>query len=290
MGQTRLLRWTGLTNLVRIGVLKIGCLGIGLVAEYIIDERAKREDIEVFVVGTGSKMSIGQCLNAATELEKQRLDIVLIISPNPGGEGPRPAIERIGKSGVPTIILTNAASRKVTKEFESEGFGYLILEADAMIGAKREFLDANEAALFNGDVLKVLAITGAINVVVDALDKVIESVKRTESPELPRIYVDLESAMTMSGLRNEYAKSKAMAAHEIARRVATFSYEGCFVEKDWTKYVPIVASCHEMMRAASKLADEAREIEKGADTVFRQPHAKDGTRLKKSQLMEKPTD
>ena len=279
-----------MTDAVRIGVLKIGCLGIGLVTEYIIDERAKREDVEVFVIGTGSKMSRSQCLKAATELEKQRLDVVLIVSPNPGGEGPKSAMEFLGKSNVPAIILTNAASRKVTKEFESEGCGYMVLEADPMIGAKREFLDANEVAFFNGDVLKVLAITGAINVVVDALDKVIESLKRMEKPELPRIYVDLERAMTLSGLKNGYARSKAIAAHEIARRAGTFSYEGCFVEKDWTKYVPIVSSCHEMMRAASKLADEAREIEKGADTVFRQPHAKDGNRLKKSQLMEKPTD
>ena len=279
-----------MTGVVRIGVLKIGCLGIGLIAEYIIDERAKREDVEVFVIGTGSKMHLDQCLNAATELAKQRLDILLIISPNPGGDGPKSAIEYLGKSGVPTIIVTNAASRKVTTEFESKGFGYMILEADAMIGAKREFLDANEVALFDGDVLKVLAITGAINVVVDALDRVIESVKLEEKPELPRIYANLERVMTMSGLKNGYAKSKAMAAHEVARRVGTFSYEGCFVEKDWTRYVPIVASCHEMMRTAAKLADEAREIEKGADTVFRQPHAKDGTRLKKSQLMEKPTD
>lgn len=279
-----------MTDVVRIGVLKIGCLGIGLLAEYIIDERAKREDVEVFVIGTGSKMSPNQCLSAATELAKQSLDMILVVSPNPGGEGPKSAIEHLGKSGVPTIILTNAASRKVTEEFESEGFGCLILEADAMIGAKREFLDANEVALFNGDVLKVLAITGAINVVVDALDGVIDAIKRTEKPQLPKIYVNLERAMTMSGLKNDYARSKAMAAHEVARRVGTFSYEGCFVEKDWTKYVPIVASCHEMMRAAAKLADEAREIEKGADTVLRQPHAKDGSQLRKSQLMEKPTE
>ena len=94
-----------MTDAVRIGVLKIGCLGIGLVTEYIIDERAKREDVEVFVIGTGSKMSMSQCLNAATELEKQRLDVVLIVSPNPGGEGPRSAIEFLGKSSVPAIIF-----------------------------------------------------------------------------------------------------------------------------------------------------------------------------------------
>jgi methylenetetrahydromethanopterin dehydrogenase len=34
--------------------------------------------------------------------------------------------------------------------------------------------------------------------------------------------------------------------------------------KEWTDYVPIVTSAHEMMRAAAVLCDEAREIEKAA--------------------------
>jgi len=43
-----------------------------------------------------------------------------------------------------------------------------------------------------------------------------------------------------------------------------------------------------MMKIASKLAEEAREIEKSNDTVFRNPHAKDGRILSKIRLMEKP--
>jgi methylenetetrahydromethanopterin dehydrogenase len=43
-----------------------------------------------------------------------------------------------------------------------------------------------------------------------------------------------------------------------------------------------------MMRTAAKLADEAREIEKRNDTVFRTPHSRDGSTLSKFKLMDKP--
>jgi methylenetetrahydromethanopterin dehydrogenase len=52
-------------------------------------------------------------------------------------------------------------------------------------------------------------------------------------------------------------------------------------------YIPLVAAAHEMMKAAARLADEAREIEKGADSVLRRPHFKDGTVGEKRRLMEK---
>jgi methylenetetrahydromethanopterin dehydrogenase len=50
----------------------------------------------------------------------------------------------------------------------------------------------------------------------------------------------------------------------------------------------MVAAAHEMMRAASRLVDEAREIEKSSDTVLRKPHFRDGTLGVKKNLMEKP--
>jgi methylenetetrahydromethanopterin dehydrogenase len=49
----------------------------------------------------------------------------------------------------------------------------------------------------------------------------------------------------------------------------------------------MVATAHEMMRAAARLADEAREIEKSNDTVQRKPHFKDGSSITKKALMEK---
>ena len=80
-----------------------------------------------------------------------------------------------------------------------------------------------------------------------------------------------------------------MAAYFIAEKVADIDVKACFVEKDPEKYIPLVCAAHEMMRIASMLADEAREIEKTNDTVFRNPHAKDGKILSKNKLMEKPS-
>ena len=48
------------------------------------------------------------------------------------------------------------------------------------------------------------------------------------------------------------------------------------------------ATGHEMMRAAAQLAIDAREIEKGNDSVFRKPHMKDGSQKTKTKLYEKP--
>ncbi len=64
--------------------------------------------------------------------------------------------------------------------------------------------------------------------------------------------------------------------------------KACFRVSDPNGYVPLVATAHEMMRNAAKLADEAREIEKAGDSVLRKPHFKDGTVGTKKPLMEKP--
>jgi methylenetetrahydromethanopterin dehydrogenase len=70
--------------------------------------------------------------------------------------------------------------------------------------------------------------------------------------------------------------------------VSKLTTEACFKVQDSNVYVPMVAEAHEMMRAAARLADEAREIEKSNDTVFRKPHYKDGASGTKKALMEKP--
>ncbi|MEE3418215.1 MAG: F420-dependent methylenetetrahydromethanopterin dehydrogenase, partial [Methanosphaera sp.] len=43
---------------------------------------------------------------------------------------------------------------------------------------------------------------------------------------------------------------------------------------------------HELMSAAAKLADEAREIEKSNDSVLRTPHAKDGSVWVRQSLVD----
>jgi hypothetical protein len=48
------------------------------------------------------------------------------------------------------------------------------------------------------------------------------------------------------------------------------------------------AAGHEVMRAAAKLADEAREMEKAGDSVSRHPHARTGELMNKTGLLDKP--
>ncbi|MGE3772105.1 MAG: F420-dependent methylenetetrahydromethanopterin dehydrogenase [Gammaproteobacteria bacterium] len=50
----------------------------------------------------------------------------------------------------------------------------------------------------------------------------------------------------------------------------------------------LVAAGHVMLRAAARLADEARELEKSADSLARTPHAANGAILRKTALDAKP--
>jgi methylenetetrahydromethanopterin dehydrogenase len=86
---------------------------------------------------------------------------------------------------------------------------------------------------------------------------------------------------------NPFALAKARAAHEIAMAVAGQNVKGCFMTKEWEKYIPIVASAHEMMRSAVVLCDEARELEKAGDSILRQAHKKDGMLVAKKKLVAK---
>jgi len=51
----------------------------------------------------------------------------------------------------------------------------------------------------------------------------------------------------------------------------------------------VVSAAHEMMREAARLADEAREIDKAEDMVFRTPHNNEGAVLQKRKLLDKPS-
>jgi methylenetetrahydromethanopterin dehydrogenase len=192
-------------------------------------------------------------------------------------------------AGLPTIVISDAPAKKLADKIEKAGMGYIIVEADSMIGARREFLDPTEMTLFNSDVIKVLAATGAFNLVVEAIDRAVEAIKKGEAPELPRLVIDRAKAVEAAGFSNPYARAKALAAYEMARQVSKITTAACFKIQDPNIYIPMVAAAHEMMRAAARLADEAREIEKSQDQVLRRPHFKDGATGTKKRLMEKPT-
>lgn len=273
----------------KIGVLKIGCIGSAPLIEFLLDERAKREDIETRVVGTAASMAKKRCADAAKELVDYKPNIVVVLSPNASLPGPTLARDFLAKNNIPTIIISDSLTKKIVKDLEAAGFGYIIPEAEAMIGARREFLDPVEMALFNSDIIKVLAVSGVFNLTIQSIDSAIQATRNGKKLNLPRLIIDKEKAINASGLKNPYARSKAVAAHELSRRASELNSEGCFIIKEWERYIEVVAAGHELMRYAAKLADEAREIEKSGDTILRQPHRKNGTTMRKTKLIEKPT-
>ena len=273
---------------VRVGFLKLGNIGTAPLVELLLDERAEREDVEFRVVGTGPKLTPEHAVDAARKLAEFRPDIAIVISPNATLPGPTQGRQVLAEAGIPTIVISDAPTKQIRQELEEKGFGYIIVEADPMIGARREFLDPVEMALFNVDVIKVLAITGVFNLIQRELNAVIEAIKRGEKPTLPRVVVTRMKAVEAAGFTNPYAKAKALAAYETAKNVAALTTAACFKIKEWEKYTLTAASAHEMIRTAAKLAEEAREIEKSQDTVLRTPHHKDGTILTKRKLIEKP--
>ncbi|MGB9023142.1 MAG: F420-dependent methylenetetrahydromethanopterin dehydrogenase [Candidatus Bathyarchaeia archaeon] len=273
---------------VKVGFLKLGCIGSASLIEFMLDERAERQDIDVRVVGAGAKLGTEQAEEAAKRLLEFKPQLVVITSPNATLPGPKRARETIKAAGIPVVVVSDSPAKKSVQELEQQGFGYVIVEADSMIGARREFLDPLEMVLFNLDVTRVLAITGALNLLTAEIDRVIESIKKGAQVSLPQVVVDKEKAIKAASFSNPYAGTKAMAAYETARRVADLSVEGCFQVKEWKRYTQIVSAAHEMMRQAARLADEARENEKSEDAVSRTPHYDDGSVLKKTKLMEKP--
>ena len=273
--------------MVRIGFLKLGNIATSPMVELLLDERAEREDMEVRVVSSGANMGPEQSEKVARDLIALKPDLAFVVSPNASTKGPTSAREILAKAGIPTVVISDGP-KKLLDELREKGMGGIIVEADSMIGARREFLDPVEMAIFNADTIKVLSVTGVYNVVCDTIDSLIGQLKANKKPELPLIEISRAMAVEASGLSNPYAKAKAGAAYEMAKRVSNLTTEACFKEKEWEIYTALCAAAHELMRSASVLADEAREIEKYGDNVLRRPHHRDGSVLKKRKLIEKP--
>ena len=273
---------------VKIGIIKCGNIGTSPVLDLLLDERADRPNIDTCVIGSGAKMNPEEIEKAVPLMLEQDRDFVIFISPNPGAPGPAKARELLSAADVPAIIIGDAPGLRAKDEMNEQGLGYIIVKADPMIGARREFLDPTEMASFNSDVIKVLALTGANRVVQNTIDEVVATVEAGNDIELPKVVITRDRAVEAAAFGSPYAKAKAMAAYEIATKVADIDVEGCFMTKGAENYIPIVASAHEMLKVAATLATEAREIEKANDTVVRTPHGGKGQTLAKCCLMEKP--
>ena len=284
-------------SLFKLAVLKLGCIGAAPLLDLLFDERADRDDLETRAFTSGAKLDPDACEGPMADCLAYDADLVLLVSPNATLPGPTRARQALLKAGVPTIALGDAPSKKAFFKKNEEGkqvlnvppgLGFFIFPADPMIGARREFLDATEMALFNSDVIRLLAATGAFRVVQRELDAVIEALKAGETPGMPTMTITTEKAVAAGEFSNPYAGAKAYAALKIAESVAAVTTKGCFVEQDPGNYVPLVAAGHEMMRAAARLADEAREMEKQHDGVLRTPHAANGTARRAVHLGDKP--
>lgn len=277
---------------VKVGIAKLGNIASGVMAELLLDERADREDMETFMATSGTKLQEKDIDRVVNNMKAWGPDFAIVVSPNGVLPGPTKAREALLAAGIPSIVITDDITTK-KEQFEAlkaSKFGYIIMKADAMIGARREFLDPIEMADYNGNLVKVLAITGAFRKLQMELDKVIDQVKAGKKGDalvLPKVVISSDKAVA-GEFTNPYALAKARAAYEIAQSVAGVNVKGCFMTKEWVDYIPIVASAHEMMRKAAQLCDEARELEKGMDGVIRKPHKKDGVIVSKVKLISKP--
>ena len=277
---------------VKVGIAKLGNIASGVMGELLLDERADREDMITFMATSGTKLQPEDIDRVVSNMKAWGPDFCIVVSPNGILPGPTKAREDLAAAGIPCIVITDDVTTKKEQfdALKASSFGYIIMKADSMIGARREFLDPIEMADYNGNLVKVLAITGAFRKMQLELDKVIDQVKAGKKGAdlaLPKVVMTVDKAVD-GEFTNPYALAKARAAYEIAQSVAGVNVRGCFMTKEWEKYIPMVSSAHEMMRQAMLLCEEAREIEKSMDAVIRKPHKKTGELVAKTKLISKP--
>jgi len=273
-------------KVLKIGILKNGTIGSSLLLAFLMDERAEATRINVYEVTSGAKMHPPEmCIKTMDDLLKWGPELIIMSSPNAALPGPKSTREMAGN--VPTIVISDAPAKKAVDEIKEKNMGYILINCDSMIGARRPYLDPVEMSIFNSDLLKVLAITGALQVIADELNKVILDMLEGRSPSLPQIIVDSNVATEAAKFSNPYAKVKAIAAFELAASVSKVTGKACFQLKERSEYMPLLAAAHEMMRTAARMCDEAREIEKSNDTVIRKPHHSKQHFLTKIGLFDK---
>lgn len=275
-------------KILKIGILKNGTIGSSLLLAFLIDERAEATRLSVREVTSGAKMHPPEeCIDTMEKLLEFKPELILMSSPNAALKGPLAAREMAKEAGIPTIVISDAPAKKAVDEIKEKNMGYILVNCDSMIGARRPFLDPIEMSCFNSDLLKVLAITGSLQVISEELNKVIMDMLEGKVPVLPQIIIEATTAVKAAKFANPYAEAKAIAAFELAASVSKVTSKACFVLKDRDEYMPLLAAAHEMMRTAALMCDEAREIEKKNDTVLRRPHNTKQNLLTKRALHEK---
>jgi methylenetetrahydromethanopterin dehydrogenase len=274
---------------VKVGVFKCGNIASSPVFELLLDELADRQDVKTRTVTTGSKMGVEDVEEALPKLFEFNPNLLVLICPNAALPGPAKVREKFSASGLPGVVVTDAPGKRIKADLEKQDLGYIIIMGDPLIGARREFLDPLEMAIFNSNIIKVLAIAGVYRMVHQEIDKLIYAIKSNgENLAPPRLVIDINIIRDRSDFTNPYAKAKAIAAYALTEKIAEINFQACFIEKESDKFIPLVASAHEIAQTAARLAEEAREIEKCGDSLVRKPHAKDGRAKAKTKLMLPP--
>lgn len=277
---------TEVEKVLNIGVLKNGTIGSSLLLAFLMDERAEATRINVREVTSGAKMHpADHCVETMKKLLEFEPELIIMSSPNASLPGPKAAREMAGN--IPTIIISDAPAKKSIDEIREKNMGYILVNCDSMIGARRPFLDPTEMSIFNSDLLKVLAITGSLQLISEELNKVIMEMLDDRTPSLPQIIIDANMATEAANFSNPYARAKAIAAFELAASVSRVTAKACFQLKERSDYMPLLAAAHEMMRTAALMCDQAREIEKSNDSVIRRPHHAKQYFLRKIGLHDK---
>jgi methylenetetrahydromethanopterin dehydrogenase len=272
--------------LLKVVFAKIGMIGITPMIEGLIDERAVRTDIVTRSVYSGCKMEPSDAKEVMEAALALKPHLLIFVAPYLQGEGPLAGVEMLCGSGMPSCVVSNTATKEVLSKLEQNNIGYIIVDADPMIGAKKEFLDPVEMCLFNSDIIRVLALTGVYKAVQVEVDKMIEALKQGRRPQPPKLILDKEKALAYAGYHSPYAATKAMVAYEASKLVAELSTRGCYAIKDLGRALHYVSASHEVMRVAASIADEAREMEKKIDAVERLIHIYDGSVIRRVRLLE----
>lgn len=274
---------------IDIGIFKCGNIGSSPLFELLLDELGDRQDIRVRTLTTGSKMDVEMVESTFNKIFDFNPELLVYLSPNVSAPGPSKAREMMAEKNIPSVIISDSPAKRAVDEIEDQGLGYEIISGDPLIGARKEFLDPIEMAIFNSNVIKVLAITGVYRILHQDIDKLILALKRGMNPSVPQRIINIETVRDRANFENPHAKAKAMAAYELVERVAEINQKACFVLEDREEYIPLVASAHEIAENAAKLAEEAREIEKSRETLERKPHEETGKPMTKKGLNVPPT-
>lgn len=272
-------------KMIAVTFVRIGMIGSSNLIEGLLDERASRTDISIRSVSSGCNMDEKEAVDVTKLACAIPSDLYVLVSPNASMPGPRTACQMLKETMKPLIVISDEPTKKMAASLERAGLGYIIVTGDPMIGARQGFLDPTEMAIFNSDIVRVLAITGVYRLLHAELDRVITQLKKGGPIQVPHIVVDDKKAIEYSGIENPYARAKAAASFEAARQVGRLSSEGCFRAKSRRRYLSLVAAAHELMRRSALLADEAREIEKSRDSVERVVHLSKGALATKKRLL-----